>query len=190
MNQKETAIKQRREIEAAKKNLLGSGGKFGIILRNMGTPIRSQGGHCFDYTPAPDPWLLETEQGEFDPTIIHDGDENMSTGWLLNNKEDDGQAIGWLFDGLGRGMHLEIKYLSEETKLTVTYKGYLVFAELAGHLVAYAPFAEWEDMVERLFAQAAQVDKKRKKMQSQTDRKTAEREARGFIQKLRLRWGI
>ena len=98
--------------------------------------------------------------------------------------------IGWLFDGLSHGMHLEIKYMEHNHSLTCHYKGYEVFREVRGELIGYAPLNEWEDWVNRLFVVAKEKRVEKQATSEQEYTKAAEREKMSWWNRFRLRWGV
>lgn len=104
--------------------------------------------------------------------------------------DDDPTKIGWLYQGYGSGLHLEICYMKTTKQLKVHYKGYQVYHEWFGELQGYAPFPDWEKLIERLYKQA----KKRKEEMQELMRPQVEveeqRKRLNFLQRLRLRWGI
>ncbi len=53
MNDKEKRIKNERTIEAMTKDFMGAGGKFGCIVRNLGTTIESNSS-MYEWTAVPD----------------------------------------------------------------------------------------------------------------------------------------
>lgn len=174
MNNKEKRIKEQRLIEAAEKNLLGANGKLGSICRYLGTEIKAVGGSLYD-----------SYEYEFDSWGEEDPDELPTSGI-----DDPVYNIGYLFDGLSRGMHLEIKYLAYEKRLSCYYKGHEVYREIEGDLKAYAPFAEWETLIDKLHKTAQTVAGKKKKQQAEETKVEKLAYAKSFLQKLRERWGL
>tara|TARA_Y100000034_G_scaffold38278_2_gene47013 strand:- start:255 stop:779 length:525 start_codon:yes stop_codon:yes gene_type:complete len=174
MNDKEKRIKEQRLIEAAEKNYLGASGKLGSICRYLGEPIKGVGGSLYDsYEYSFDSW------GEEDP-------EELPTAEMDESVYD----LGYLFDGLSRGMHLEVKYLAYEKKLTCHYKGHEVYKEKAGELMGYAPFDEWETLIDKLY-KIAQTKARKRKVEIAKDEKAKRlTHATGFLQKIRERWGL
>ena len=180
MDSKESLIREKRTIQALRNDLMGPSGKLGTICRYLGDKIQFQsmgGGFILDdpyeITNIPDQFSNEgllQELPEFDDEITYE--------------------VGWVFDGMSRGMHIEIKYIDHEKRLTTTYKGYEVFVEIAGELEKYAPFPEWEDMVERLYKAATENRKKLKKEEKQNLKELVSRKQQSFLQKMRMKWGI
>jgi hypothetical protein len=174
MNDKEKRIKAQRLIEAASKNLLGASGKLGSICRYLGEAIKGVGGTLYDsYEYDFDTW------GEEDPEDLPTADIDTSV-----------YSMGYLFDGLSRGMHLEIKYLSYEKKLTCHYKGYEVYQEVEGDLRAYAPFPEWEILIDNLYKTTQTTARAKKKQMAEEEKAKKMTHAVSFLQKLKDRWGL
>lgn len=140
-------IKEQRLIEATRKNLLGiKNGKLGVILRYLGIPVIGHGSPLYDISYAYlDPYEEEENEDEL-PTF--DEDERVA-------------EVGRIFDGLSRGVHIEIKYI--EGALSVIYKGYLVFMESSGDLECYVPNDEWENKIENFYKIALKLQRKDKK---------------------------
>jgi hypothetical protein len=172
MHPKERAIKEKRLYEATRKNMMGAAGKVGQIAKWLGTPIIRQGSGMYDVTYLEDPYKLPQEDD-------------------IPLAEDEHHCLeGWLFDGLGRGLHLEIKYIHSEKKLTVDYKGYRVYTETAGDLDSYAPFPEWESLIEMLYKKARERQKKVEIEMKAEDDISMMGKAKNFLQMLRFKWGI
>jgi hypothetical protein len=179
IHQKEKAIREKRTIEATQKNLMGVAGKLGMIGRFLGKPIRFQGSmfaDCRDieeYIGMPYGDKLENEE----LPMFDDEGEFIST-------------IGYLFDGLNRGMHMEIRCMSEDNAITVYWKGYLVYQEFNGELTTYAPFPEWESKIDSLYQQAKPIAEKFQKDYRTKEELEARIAQKNFLQRLRYRWGI
>lgn len=172
MRREEKIIQERRTIEATKKNLMGLAGKFGVIVRYLGYPIVGEGSGYVDSHYLDDPYDL-VDEGEIpvaqDHTIV---------------------PIGYAFDGLSGGCHIEIQYTENRNEIVVYYKGFKVYHEIGGDLLGYAPFDEWENIINRLYKSA---EKKRKKTQEGLKVITAQEvksQKKSFLRELRERWGI
>ena len=163
MNSQEAAIKESRLILATKNDLMGPNGKLGIICRYLGSKIERQ--TELDYYSDEHSELLEFPEY----SQVFD--------------------IGWLFDGLNRGMHLEIKYIDADNKLTVDYKGYEVFCEISGDLERYIPNEEWESKIDKLFKIA--LTKKKQEMDQQKIEKEEliTQKQSSFLERLKQKWG-
>ena len=173
-NDYENRIKEKRTIEASKKNLMGKNGKLGMILKHLGEPIVSQEGlfssvNYFDHF-----WENEDE------------DESMQTFEEGSLSHD----VGRVWDGLSRGMHLEIKYMENKKELTVYEKGYLVYKESSGELLCYVPRESWEENINKLYDSSKHMEKSKRKKDSEEINKEAEREKQSWLWKIRDKWGI
>lgn len=172
MHDKEKAIIEQRTLQATKNNLLGASGKLGTIARYLGSPILKEGYGLYSQTYLEDPFEVKEEIPTAEDIMIN--------------------CEGYVFDGLSRGMHIEIIYIESTSKLTVNYKGYPVYVEVAGDLLAYAPFEnkEWENMVSRLYEQALNKQKKKKETDHEIMVEKAKEKQKSFLERLRLVWGL
>lgn len=208
MHEQEKRIKEQRTVEANKKNLMGFDGKIGCIVRNMGQPLVSQsrGGTYFSSTPGFDFFDIPTDNlpGELSPgtpeeitqqlpVIDIDGVEQPEGGIWMDRPAtilENTEKLGWYFDGLIRGMHLEIKYMDENKELTVNYKGYCVYRELTGDLEAYIPLKEWEDMIDRLYNVARKIRVVHHKNEKEERKQELKRAKETWLQKMKNKWGL
>lgn len=206
--QLEKKIKEQRLIEATKRGYTGKGGRLHLILFTMGEPIvsMSEGGAAFDTHYLDDPyaegWADNSLESARNAKELHERIQTMymeyGPGLPMTNPFGENpemvrlsqNTIGFHFDGLSRGMHLELKYDNLDNELTVHYKGYLVYKERKGELLAYAPFPEWEDCIDRLFKVAKKKSAWKKEEEFQKDVKEAEAEKTSWWEDLRRRWGI
>jgi hypothetical protein len=206
MEDKELRIKEYRTVEAKKKNLMGLHGKLGYILSAMGQPIiaHAEGGGLFSQTFLDDWDYQPKDSSNLQPgsaeeimkqiptadTVSHD----IPEGWEWNSDLEadifDEQAIGWHFDGLSRGMHIEITYKEKDKNLLVYYKGYLIFKEHAGDLKSYVPGPEWELIIERLYKSSVQILKERGKIKLIERTKKNQAKKITWLAKLQTRWGF
>jgi hypothetical protein len=165
-------IKEKRLAEATKKKFVGATGKIGIIVQALGKPIHRQGSGLYDVTYLDDPY--EAWGNEDNIPYAEDEDINI---------------IGFTFDGLQWGRHIEITYLDPEKTLRVKYKGYLVYEEVAGTLTAYNPFDSWENMIEDIYKLAEKRYKEMVEEQQIALQEEVEREQKNLWQKLKMLWG-
>jgi hypothetical protein len=186
---KENTIREKRTIEATKKNLMGPSGKFGIILQAFGAPVVRQGTSLIDSTFLNDPYeddiyeeFSSTASGQQGPSAYRD---EIKTADFENAYNE-----GLIFDGLSRGLHLEIVYWHADNQLKVSYKGYPVYVEVAGELEGYAPYEEWESIIERLHSAAKQKVKQNKTQQESEIAEKVQKRKKDFWQNLKMRWGI
>jgi len=182
MNRKEELIKEQRTFEATRKNLMGINGMLGTICRRLGTPIQKEGSSMFDMSEMDDPWALEEEQREDEPFDMN----KMPT----MDEDEISYTIGYVFDGLSRGIHIEIKYIEDRKELNCFYKGYEVYREVSGELEMYVPSEEWEGKVEYLFSKAKSVEKKRMQQSKEELREVAMQRQAEYLEHLKNRWGF
>lgn len=199
----EEKIREQRTIEANKKGLIGQNGKIGTVLRMMGQPIisQSEGGSYVDTNYID---LHPEEESYEDPK---NNDQllkkipimNMGTNERPNSDEwaelpegtsYDTQTLGWHFDGLSRGMHLEIKYDNVFSELSVYYKGYLVYKEISGEITCYVPNQEWEAWIEKLYKISRESQRKLKEKEFEEQIKNAEKNKQNWWSQIKSRWGV
>lgn len=180
---------------------MGYGGKIGVVLRVFGQPIiaQSEGGIYVDTNK-----LEEWGDEETDPRnavemmrkipIMDTGSHDRPTSGEWSEMDEPipygTRAIGTHFDGLGRGMHLEIKYDDATTEFTVTYKGYPVYKEVKGELNAYIPHPEWEGWIDQLFNKAKEIQRVMKEEEFKEQMKEAERSKDNWLREIASKWGI
>jgi hypothetical protein len=197
----EERIREQRTVEANRKGLVGHGGKIGVVLRVFGQPIvdQSEGGIYVD-TNRLEEWDKDEseprnalEMMRKIPIMDMGGHDRPSTDeWSeLNDPIPYGtRTVGWHFDGLGRGMHLEIKYDEATTELALTYKGYQVYKEVKGELNAYIPHPEWEGWIDQLFKKARDIQRVMKEQEFEAQMKASEKNKEKWLREIALRWGI
>jgi len=201
----EDKIREKRILEANKKGLMGQNGKIGIVLKTFGDPIisQSEGGYYVDSN------YIDLEGINNDePSEINNSNDLMKKIPIMNiegNKRPDSQewyqempdpisygvdTIGIHFDGLNRGMHLEIKYEEISSELIVYYKGYLVYKESKGELLSYAPYEEWEKWIDSLYKVAKEKQRILKEKEFEDSVKQAEKDKSAWWESIKKRWGI
>lgn len=99
------------------------------------------------------------------------------------------RRIGMHFDGLGRGMHMEIKYDDEKSELSLTHKGYLVYRETMGDIDTYIPHEEWEGWVDKLWSLSRGIQRKRKEEEFKKKNEETEDMKESWLESLMKRWG-
>lgn len=167
IEQRIKSLIDKRTFEATRKEVSK---KLQTIVKAFGRPIIEQ---TIPYTVLPDFW--ETEAPEI-PEI----------------SDDHVYLRGYYFDGLNRGMNLTIKltiYDSRMAELRVTWNGYQVYLESEGELKSYAPFASWEELVDRLYATAKPQAEDKIREDRERQRIAEKRKAQTIMDKLRLLWG-
>ena len=189
MDRKENVIKEQRTIEATKNNLMGPSGRLGTIVKVFGTAIKRQGGSLLDFSYMDDPYE-DFAYHEFETTLSGQPGPLMFRDRIDNEEDESVMVEGFLFDGLSRGLHLEITYLLESHRLTVSYQGYEVYREVAGELEVYVPHADWENKIERLFRVAKKHEKVQKPLLEQELKREVESKKASFWEKMKKRWGV
>jgi len=176
-------VKEQRLIEATQKGYTGLDGKIGIVLKGMGEPIIAhEGGRNEEMFGI----MMPTHHSSGPLNDPYDIDEE---GAMPEYDEDEPCLIGWMFDGLRRGVHMEIKYMVDTKELTLTYKGYLVYAEEAGDITCFVPHKEWEEKLEWLLVSARPMAQARHKEMALEEKEEDKKDKLSFLEKLRLRWG-
>lgn len=205
MNEKEKRIKDQRTIEATNKGLMGISGKLGLIVRSIGQPIINQTANGFDefigYSSNP---FYSYDY----PDDSHDDDirtievldafgmpiqEPNSPEWNQNRPKrvnESMKTIGWIFDSLNGGTNLEIKYILENSLLTVQYDGIYVFKECEGDLMAYIPDQVWESKINSFFKKAKEINDKKRTTEKERRTEQAKVEKENWLEKLRKNWGF
>ena len=196
LSQKEKVLREKRTIEATKKNMMGPAGKLGIIARYLGNPIMKESSVYVDTNFLEDPYedfsdieYEKTLSGQNGPVAYRDELPTSDMGAGSPN-DDNPNFLGYVFDGLNRGFHIEIQMNRSDHTLTTYYKGYQVYRENAGELEAYNPFPDWEDLISKLYETAKQKIKRVKLEEYQELAEIVEKKKDSFWQKLRMRWGI
>lgn len=170
MNDKEDRIKEQRVIEAVKKNLMGPSGKIGCIIQYLGEPLVAQ----------------RSDEVYF----IDDLYEEPSEEDVRTMEDDLTYTIGYQFDGLSRGVHLDMKFLDVESEISVYFKGNLVYQEVKGNLTCFVPNDEWEFYVNRFY----EVAHKKKLDAIKTEKKNtielAKEGKQQWLQRMKDMWGF
>ena len=215
MKEIEKKIQEQRSVEATTKKLMGFKGKLGIIVRNLGQPLidQSTGGPNISvrtledfYAPYDDSSPYELKSGMAkdiqdqipimnipNPITGEPMEEPSGTEWQERNRNHEDcniETIGWHFDGLSRGIHLEISYLEGKKELITYYKGSEVYREVGGELEAYIPDKEWEYYVERLYAVAKGLDKSRQQQERTEEIIEAQKEKTKWWTEIKRKWGL
>lgn len=189
IDNKENVIREKRTNQATKKNLMGPSGKFGAILQSFGHPVVRQGSGLIDTNYLQNPYEDEVYT-EYESTFSGQDGPMAYRDEILDSMDEYTCTEGLMFDGLSRGVHLDIVYWHLNGEIKVTYRGYLVYREVAGFLDGYNPFPEWEDCVEKLYSVAKDKLKRMKKVEDEENKQLLEGHKKHFWEKLRLKWGI
>lgn len=199
LNEKEQQIKEKRKIEAVRKNLMTPSGKFGIIVKTLGQPIVNQFEGIDELIGySSNDIYYEYDNNELPIMEIFDEagmpiDEPNSSEWtrkVNNRKLTSIKNIGYFFDGLSRGYNLQIRYLTDENEIIVEYNNDIVYKEFEAELIAYKPSEEWESKIDLLFEKSKKINEKDRKEQREKRVKIIEKEKEGWLNKLKNLWGI
>lgn len=168
----------------------------------MGGPIiaHSMGGGYVDTNYIDTSWSGQDESPsnntEFmrQVPIIDTGENSRPTGGEWSEMEDSvsygTRTIGWHFDGLSRGMHMEIKYDEVTSELSLHHKGYLVYREIKGEIMCYVPGEEWERWIESLYKTAKEMRRKKQEVDFESQVKDAEKHKAEWWRVMISRWGV
>jgi hypothetical protein len=167
----EQLIKEKRTIEATKKEYMGANSKFILICKNLGEEIIQQGSDN-NFIKYDNFWDKEESSYE---TI----DENTPI-----------SSLGFYFYGLNYSCNLEIYFLDYEKLTKVIYEGAKVYEEINGELEAYTPNNEWEIMIENLYNLAKEKDKKLKIKEKERKKQIFEERKSSMLEILKKVWGI
>lgn len=212
MKEQEKKLREARTIEATRKGYMGINGKPGLIARFLGQPImyHSEGGGMYNSTSLEDPWSLPEEEDKM-PGDIRGGTAkevqsqipymnlpfiSEPSGGSFREERDyempevSTHSMGHHFDGLNRGLHMEIWLLDGLNEIKVYFQGHLVFMEVGGELMAYNPTSGWEEHVERLSLAALKIQRDRRGVEQEQKKQQAQRKKATWLEGLRERWGI
>ena len=174
LQRKEQQIREQRTIDAMRNGLMGGQGKLARIAIAFGEPMIRQGSSKFEQTFLPD----------FDEIPDEDAIPIM-------DMEDASHQIGWHFDGLRRGVHMEISWNEETRDLKCYWRGYLVYREFGNELDGYVPDKEgWEKIVEELYESTRKKERTNRKEQAKFVNVAARRQQKEFLDEMKLKWGI
>jgi len=174
---------------------VGISGKIGTILRTLGSDIihHSQDENLLLY---PEEFVSEPKTAEelmsYLPTIdseFNPRPEGKEWGEIGEIYPTNTRRIGMHFDGLGRGMHMEIKYDDEKSELSLTHKGYLVYRETMGDIDTYIPHDEWEGWVEKLWVLSRGIQRKQKEEEFKKKNEETDEIKESWLNSLMKKWG-
>jgi hypothetical protein len=201
----EDKIREQRILEANKKGLMGQNGKIGVVLKIFGSPIiaQSQGGVYVDTNYLDDIYSQKKSLEECSDSVdlmrhipimnIDQNERPTSQEWHQGMQDPINYStdfIGMHFDGLSRGMHLEIKYEELSSELVVYHKGYVVYKEIKGELLGYAPNQEWENWIESLYKKAKEKLRILKEEEFEKSIKINKQQKENWWQNIIKKWGI
>lgn len=185
----EALIKEKRTLEANQKNLMGSGGKLAIIASILGDAIMNQGSVLEEENPFIYQW--ETYDKEPMPTA---SEQDIYLPFENRIYElEDGISLfheGFFFNGLNRGINLEIIFKKNYPEITVTYNGVRVYHEQEGELECYVPHPSWENIIDRLFEEAKEIVKNKNAQAEKEKYRKREIIKKAMEEKIRKKWGL
>ena len=210
-NKLENRIKEERLAQAVRNDLVGKNSKLNIILKTLGEPIVSQNeGGLLDSNYLEDPYddkysphdAKTTDEfmknipviSMYDSPGIPQNDTQRPEGDIWGETQEPTEYTirntGRHFDGLSRGMHLEIWNLEDLSTTFVHFKGYEVFRETKGELEIYVPDKSWEDCIDKLVKVSKPKYRKIKEEELTEQAKESEKNKEGWLKELAKRWGI
>ena len=167
----EARILEQRTNEAVQKNYMGMEGKIYRIAKYLGFEIIKDSG--FSETIDYDEMFDIT-----DPNTIPILDEGPVS-----------YNIGYSYDGLSSGRNIEIVSNDYEQTIKLYCKGYLVYHEEHGTLMAFVPHDMWEKTVDDLYEKVQEkIKRKMEEIKKEEEQVVAEL-AQHELQKLRSKWG-
>lgn len=99
-------------------------------------------------------------------------------------------VISYFFDGLSRGMNLQIYYDPNDESVKATYHGILVYLELQGTIQTYVPHSSWESHVNSLFQVAEKTAKIKEAQIAEEKKEEAKSQMHKVWDYLRTNWGF
>lgn len=169
MNNYEARLKEQRTNEATVNNYIGSGGKIALVAKRLGQPIYDQGGGMVSIRYLEDP-LADHEEI---PTM---------------EEFDQSYEIGYLFDGLSRGVNMSILYQDFHREITVRYEGKVVYKELAGELDGYVP-GPWELKLAEFVKAATRMERMEKPSERRRMIEKSNKRKKKILEELKDKWG-
>lgn len=188
----ELKIKEQRVLEANKKGLVGFSGKIGTVVKTLGSEIIYQ---SLDYdvfenqndNPKNSAELMSSIPiMEIDNNTRPEGNEWGEKGESYFSYT---RKLGLHFDGLSRGMHMEIMYNEEASELSLTYKGYLAYKEVMGEIETYVPNDQWEQWIESLFKISKKIQREKKEIEFKNKTLASQKSKENWINNLIKKWG-
>lgn len=167
----EQIIKERRTIEAVKKQYLGFNGKLYSIAKNLGYPI-----------------IKQNEESEY---IIYDNFWNTDQSDIRTMEENEySECIGYAFDGLKNGYNLEILVFENEKSIKVLFDCKKVYEEVYGELESYYPEDTWESKIEKLYVIANKKEKEIKQQEKERMKNNFEVKKTTLLNYLKDKWNL
>lgn len=170
---REKQIQEARTIEAMKKGYMGLEGKFCVVAKWLGKPIIHHGSQLVEENYLFDPFEQE------DPEEIPTFEESESS-----------FEIGTFFDGLSRGININIYVNFEMREIKCYYDDKIVYRETTGELEGFSPNEVWEEKLEKLYSLAKKVEKEKRQIEKKDLIKIAEKKKNSILKYLKEKWGL
>lgn len=169
---KEQILREQRTVEAMRKGLMGGKGKIARIAKIFGEPIIRHDTNWIQKNYLADPFDLP------DPNSIPVAEEDEMS-----------FEIGYHYDGVRTGHHLEIIWKSEFQEITCYFKGNIVYFEIGGILDGYSP-GDWEKQVEILFERVRKQERNLAKIHKADNTEVFAKEREEFLQRMKKKWNF
>lgn len=171
---REQQLKEARTIEAMRQGYMGMEGKFALISKRLGQSIIHQGSRSFEQSFLPDPFELQEEEDKM-PTL---------------DSEDSSYEIGLMFEGLPRGVNMNIYVYFYNREIICEYEGKKVYKEVNGELEAYVPDKSWEKKIDSLYDTAKKLERRKKPEEKQRIVNEANKKRKEILDDFKNRWGL
>lgn len=167
----ENRIIEQRTAEAMQKNLMGQQGKLYLIAKFLGHAIihQSEGENTLYYDGMYD---------QLEETTIPIMDDNVSS-----------YEIGYNFDGLTRGINLNIMCNDQLSTIKLYYDGYCYYEEENNQLLRYVPNGLIEKQIDSLYGVVEEKVKEKYRQMKVEEIKEASKIEKEEIRRLREKWG-
>jgi hypothetical protein len=168
----ENRIVEQRTAEAIQKNLMGKQGKLYLISKVLGSPIvtQSDSGNFLDYE-----WMYGLNE-DYDALPVMD--DSVTS-----------HEVGYNFDGLTRGINLNIMCNDYSDTIKLYYDGYCYYEEESNQLLRYVPNTLIESHIDSLFGAAENKVREQYRNAKAAEIKEASKLEREELARLRDKWG-
>ena len=184
---KERQIREQRTRDAMVRGYMGENGKLVKICRNFGKPIISQGSPHISSTKLPD--LYNFNGNGYDESGVITGGE-YKFGIPVFSEDSDSYEVGYHFEAMKYGFHLEITWKEATREVICKYKGKCVYHEMVGELEMFSPKEEWEKIIDDLFEKTKKQERQNKKEQNKIQEEKLIQEQFKFLEEMKVKWGI
>ena len=196
----ERRVRESRINEATKKHLIGVNGKIAIVVRGLGSPVIAQydGSQFYDIMNSEeylgDPFEEIVQEDHIPTTNFNDEFYPELEGWEWSERPRVQEATTDLhsfhFNGISRGMHLEISLYPDTAEIKALYRGQQVYQEIRGELMSYVPNDEWEECINKLYPTALAATKQRSQESSLDKMEEQEKIKDNWLTTFKKLWGI